>query len=82
MIVLMIMIFKIPVLPALMDDIDSGCGSNGVSPVGSRPGSALVALAAAGQTQQQLTTLLEWVQKAGNNSLEQMADSCYRWEQL
>ena len=66
---------KIPVLPALVEgEQDSGHGSNGVSnSEGSRPPST--GLAATGCKS---TTLLDWIQQAGNHSLEQVADSCYR----
>ena len=62
---------KIPVLPALVEgEQDSGHGSNGLSTgEGSRPPST----AGGGGT-----TLLDWIQQAGNHSLEQVADSCYR----
>jgi len=62
---------KIPVLPALLDEEDSGHGSNGVSTDGSRPSSSMLA---GGKSK----TLLDWINQAGNNSLEQVADSCYR----
>ena len=62
---------KIPVLPALMDEEDSGHGSNGVSTDTSRPPSRVV-----GGLQGK--TLLDWINQAGNNSLESVADSCYR----
>ena len=67
---------KIPVLPALVEgEQDSGHGSNGVSnSEGSRPPST--GLAATGCNKS--TTLLDWIQQAGNHSLEQVADSCYR----
>merc|ERR1719508_481323 len=62
-----------------MDDIDSGCGSTSATE-GSRPPSASSAPArpSSAQAHSNHTTLLDWIQKAGNNSLEQMADSCYR----
>ena len=65
---------KIPVLPALVEgEQDSGHGSNSVSNSdGSRPPSAGVATGSC------TTTLLDWIQQAGNHSLEQVADSCYR----
>eukprot|EP00092_Neocalanus_flemingeri_P034467 GFUD01037478.1.p1 GENE.GFUD01037478.1~~GFUD01037478.1.p1 ORF type:complete len:1402 (+),score=479.73 GFUD01037478.1:84-4289(+) len=62
---------KIPVLPALLDEEDSGHGSNGVSTDGSRPPSSMLG---GGKNK----TLLDWINQAGNNSLEQVADSCYR----
>ena len=62
---------KIPVLPALMDEEDSGHGSNGVSTDTSRPPSRVV-----GGVQGK--TLLDWINQAGNNSLESVSDSCYR----
>lgn len=62
---------KIPVLPALLDEEDSGHGSNGVSTDGSRPSSSMLS---GGKSK----TLLDWINQAGNNSLEQVADSCYR----
>lgn len=62
---------KIPVLPALLDEEDSGHGSNGVSTDGSRPSSSML-------TGAKNKTLLDWINQAGNNSLEQVADSCYR----
>ena len=64
---------KIPVLPSLVDgEQDSGHGSNGVSTSeGSRPSSA-------GLQASSSLTLLDWIQQAGNHSLEQVADSCYR----
>ena len=61
---------KIPVVPALMDEEDSGHGSNGVSTDTSRPPSRV----RGGQGK----TLLDWINQAGNNSLENIADSCYR----
>ena len=66
---------KIPVLPALVEgEQDSGHGSNGVSTSeGSRPPSTGLA-----GTGCKSTTLLDWIQQAGNHSLEQVADSCYR----
>ena len=63
---------KIPVLPALMEEDDSGHGSNGVSTDTSRPPSRVVAGGGQGKT------LLDWINQAGNNSLESVADSCYR----
>jgi hypothetical protein len=70
---------KIPVLPALVAGLeeDSGHGSNGPAggsgTEGSRPSSVL------GQKEEGKTlTLLDWIQQAGNHSLEQVADSCYR----
>ena len=67
---------KIPVLPALVEgEQDSGHGSNGVSnSEGSRPPSTGLAA----NTGCKSTTLLDWIQQAGNHSLEQVADSCYR----
>ena len=67
---------KIPVLPALVEgEQDSGHGSNGVSnSEGSRPPSTGLA----GTGCNKSTTLLDWIQQAGNHSLEQVADSCYR----
>jgi len=62
---------KIPVLPSLLDEEDSGHGSNGVSTDGSRPPSGMFV---GGKNK----TLLDWISQAGNNSLEQVADSCYR----
>ena len=62
---------KIPILPALLDEEDSGHGSNGVSTDGSRPSSSMLAGT-------KTKTLLDWINQAGNNSLEQVADSCYR----
>ena len=61
---------KIPVVPALMEEDDSGHGSNGVSTDTSRPASRV----RGGQSK----TLLDWINQAGNNSLENIADSCYR----
>ena len=60
---------KIPVLPALMDEEDSGRGSTDSS----RPSSSQLT-----GEQEHTSTLLDWINRAGNNSLEQVADSCYR----
>ena len=71
---------KIPVLPALVEETvearDSGHGSNGgqsgAEASTSRPPSREPGH---GTTK----TLLDWINQAGNNSLESVADSCYRY---
>ena len=69
---------KIPVLPALVEDTaearDSGHGSNGGhsgAEANSRPPSR--------EPGHGTKTLLDWINQAGNNSLESVADSCYRY---
>lgn len=61
---------KIPVLPALMDDLDSGNETStrmDVRKIGSYLGRS-----------DNTMSLLDWINQAGNSSLEQVADSCYR----
>ena len=61
---------KIPVLPALMDDLDSGNETSTRMEVRNN-GSYL-------GRKENTISLLDWINRAGNSSLEQVADSCYR----